>query len=103
MILDLYHGRTDLNADMDDWGFQGPVLQDVKQLQWTYGHLYVLFEDEEKCEAARKLTGWRDGPFECSLEMMQDGDMVTTQHPEGEKFYGDWYIRHEMPKEEEAP
>lgn len=95
MILDLYHGRKDPGEQLDDWGFQGPVLRDVKQLQWTYGHLYVLFDTNEQCEAARTQTGWKDGPFEDSLEILMLGDMVVTSHPDGEKHYGDWYMRHE--------
>lgn len=91
MELHLYHGRTE-DVDMEDWGFDGPLLKGVTNFQWTYGHYYVIFGTFEECEAARKLTGWHTGVHEFSLEMLQMGDLICTQHPEGEKLYSDWNL-----------
>lgn len=91
MILDLYHGRTDTNVDMEDgWGFQGPVLTGVLRLRCTYTHMFVMFVDEEAKQRAVEVTGWKDGVHEHSLEMGLLGDMIVTSHPTGENYYGDW-------------
>lgn len=93
MQLHLYHGRDDANADLEDWGFDGPTLHGVQQLLWTYGHPYIIFIDDTQRDAAAALTGWKEGVHEHSLELQLFGDLVATQLPEGDKFYGDWTLR----------
>jgi len=36
ILIDLYHGRTDPNADLDDWGFNGPILGPFDHYHVTY-------------------------------------------------------------------
>lgn len=99
MYLHLYHGRKDPAADLDDWGEGGPTLEGVVHLQWTYGCLYVLFATSEDCEAARRKTGWEDGPHENSLTMNTDGDLVEILTDGVTWYFGDWCLRANTPGE----
>ena len=36
LYIRLFHGRTDPNQDMDDWGFDGPVLGPYQFFNTTY-------------------------------------------------------------------
>ncbi len=101
MYLHLYHGRKDPTADMDDWGDAGPTLDSVVHLQWTYGSFHVLFATSEDREAARRKTGWEDGPFENSLTMNTDGDMVETLADGITWYFGDWCLRANAPGEQQ--
>lgn len=40
MYLRLFHGRTDPNQQMDDWGSDGPLIGPVN-ISWTYGWLRI--------------------------------------------------------------
>lgn len=99
MYLHLYHGRKDPAVDMPDWGDAGPTLDSVVHLQWTYSSHYVLFATSEDREAARRETGWEDGPFENSLEMKTAGDMVEVTYNGETWYFGDWCLRANAPGE----
>jgi hypothetical protein len=46
--LALYHGRVDPKQDMDDWGFDGPVIGPIKWVHTTYaGEIKVCLQDED--------------------------------------------------------
>ena len=46
MIMELYHGRTDPNQNMEDWGSQGPLLL-VDGATVTYGDsVRIKFTDQ---------------------------------------------------------
>lgn len=95
MKMHLYHGRTDPAADMDGWGVNGPTLTSIVHLQWTYNNIYLLFATSEDCEVARRQTGWPSGPFEYSLEVPRDEDMVTCTLDGKTIWFGDWCLRPE--------
>lgn len=102
MILHLYHGRlehdgpaTDADGNqVDDWGFDGPRLEGVKSVVWTYGNFAVLFEDEESYKRAAAATKWVDAPFDNSLHMRVTGDTVRAFNTERVRyeFFGDWSL-----------
>lgn len=73
MYLGLLHGRNDPTQDMDNWGFNGPMIGPLKYVHTTYGDdIKVCFLDED------------DPRFYLSLV----DDMI---HFEG-KYYGDWTV-----------
>ena len=42
LYIRLFHGRTDPDQDMDDWGFDGPVLGPYQFAHTTYTCHYEL-------------------------------------------------------------
>ena len=47
LYLELFHGRTDPNQDMDDWGTLGPIFE-IDNVNITYGaHIKLQAEDDE--------------------------------------------------------
>lgn len=85
--LRLYHGRHAPDEEIDEklnggWGFDGPTLEGVIGLHWTYGvHIRVEFVDEQAAERARKLTGWEEWDSNV-LGMLKWEDLIMTQVPE---------------------
>lgn len=90
MRLMLMHGRNSPTEEMNDWGFQGPTLDGVEAVHFTYGlsTVRVWFVDVASREKAQEITGWE----ECednALEMQFHEDLVMAQG----KYYGDWEVR----------
>lgn len=50
--LRLFHGRDDPEANLDDWGFDGPVLGPIDAVQFTYGSI-VLYIHPDRFELPR--------------------------------------------------
>lgn len=101
MKLHLYHGRTTMEGPtdedgniVDDWGFEGPVLEGVKALSWTYGCHYVHFESKHACDLAQARVGWNNGHFDSSLIMAFEEDCVRTFNIKRNRseFFGDWSL-----------
>ena len=44
--INLFHGRDSPDENMNDWGFDGPVIGPVDYISWTYGH--VKLHDTDK-------------------------------------------------------
>ena len=90
MKLNLFHGRNDPDEEMNDWGFQGPVLGGVEFVHITYTHhIRVGFDDWSTYRRALELTGWdvwdeKDRVLEASIH----DDMIVAAG----KYYGDWQI-----------
>ena len=42
LYIRLFHGRTDPNQDMDDWGTDGPVFGPYKFVHTTYAYRIAL-------------------------------------------------------------
>jgi hypothetical protein len=95
MKLFLYHGREDVDQEMDDWGFDGPLLEGVKYAVVTYFSTYrIAFTTRKAYRQAKALTGWDEwDEGELCLEMRthQDG-LVVTNVAGVEKYYGDWCL-----------
>lgn len=96
MKLRLYHGRNSPDERMDDWGFDGPILE----FEWiciTYLTTFRIgFKDRAQSLKARELTCWEEwdeGNF--SLEMNQYEGLIVADG----KFYGDWEIFNDEEKQ----
>lgn len=49
VYLELFHGRDTNDAEMDDWGYKGPVLGPFKWIHTTYGtHIKALTAKGDK-------------------------------------------------------
>lgn len=91
MKLYLFHGRATPDEELDDWGFDGPVLQGVDYVHSTYGTLTVGFKEQHHADFAHHTTGWdwSDGKV---LEMRYRGDLVETK----QGFFGDFEIQEDF-------
>lgn len=87
--LILIHGRKDPDEEMNDWGFNGPILEGVEYLVVTYNTHYRLgFVDEAACRAAMEATGWEEWDENQLLIQFHD-DMVKTK----DGYFGDWEVQ----------
>jgi hypothetical protein len=83
------HGRTNPDQDMNEMGYSGPVIRDVKAIHATYQtHFNVYFRSAEAAQAAQVLTGWEWWDTN-ALEMRFLDDLLIV---DGE-YYGDWEIQ----------
>lgn len=96
MDLLLIHGRFDPEADMDDWGFNGPTIQGVEAIHVIYQQTYVLwFADALSARKAHALTSWPHFDDE-ALEMTFHGDLLkaTCLCADGPAtYFGDWELQ----------
>ena len=76
MKIRLYHGRKNPEQEMDDWGFDGSILNGVDGIVWTYGMARVFFVNDSALEKARELTGWEK--IGDSLEMCVCDNLIET-------------------------
>ncbi|WP_127128010.1 hypothetical protein [Pseudoflavitalea rhizosphaerae] len=72
LYLHLFHGRFDPSQEMDDWGFDGPVIGPVN-ISWTYGNIKVHGEN---------CTGFVE------LQFSIGGDLIYFDG----SYYGDFEI-----------
>jgi hypothetical protein len=87
MQLHLFHGRTTPDESLQDWGFDGPTINEITSLTGTYGELYVHFENEQHLYKAQKQTGWDIfGDFALALRFQED----LLQTADG--YFGDWEL-----------
>lgn len=86
MKIRLYHGRNCPEQEMDGWGFEGPILNSVEGIIWTYGVPRIFFDNDLALEEARDLTGWEY--LDDSLEMRVCDDLIETK----DGFFGDWEL-----------
>ena len=90
LAITLSHGRKDPNEDMEDWGFNGPVLPGVDSLHIVYlTQITVAFANADLARYARDKTGWDwwDETIHC-LQIRTHKDMIQTH----EGYFGDWTI-----------
>lgn len=76
IFLDLYHGRTDPNQDMDDWGSCGPIFEVEGGVTGTYG------ADLKFCLPRFRGSG---------ILAVHDGLVFYDG-----VWYGDWCVYHEV-------
>ena len=50
LYIRLFHGRTDLNQDMDDWGSDGPVFGPYEFVHTTYATCVKLGKPDSDCD-----------------------------------------------------
>jgi hypothetical protein len=85
IYVELYHGRDNADDEMEDWGFNGPVIGPLEHVHVTYhSHIRLGFvhEHDELRYRAAGVIG--NEPFDLSWFE----DMIMS----GGKFYGDWSV-----------
>lgn len=50
LYLHLFHGRTDPNQDMEDWGFAGPTFGPLNSVHQTYATELRFYGEREAAE-----------------------------------------------------
>lgn len=92
VYLHVFHGRNTVEEDMDDWGFDGPVIGPLRYVHTTYKS-DVKFACAP--EVARKFFTEQDVyTFEpgsdglCEGQIFLRDDLLTIDG----KFYGDWSV-----------
>ena len=50
LYIRLFHGRTNPDQDMDDWGFDGPVLGPYQFVHTTYTYHVKLGRSDGNCD-----------------------------------------------------
>jgi len=71
LCIRLFHGRTNPDQDMDDWGFDGPVLDPYQFVHTTYASHVKLGKLDGNCD-----------------ELLIYGDMLYYD----DCYYGDWSV-----------
>ena len=104
MKLHLYHGRLDprtgpTDADgneIEDWGFEGPTLEGIESIDFTYGNTSLIFKTPAAYDAAVRRTEWGEGAHELSLEIRysDDGDCVMAFNNDRDRaeYFGDYLL-----------
>lgn len=85
LYLALFHGRTDPSEDMEDWGFDGPMIGPLKFVHTTYGN-EIKFEFDSE-DTARRCTGMAD----VSGWLTKTSDDLLSSDG-GLSYYGDWTV-----------
>lgn len=102
MRLITLHGRRDPNETMEDWGFNGPIIENIVAVHYTYGSPVVYFLSVKDKLIAQEATGWEEWD-EDALEMPMHRGMLYLIDDEGEAFFGDWEFQrrggHVLPNE----
>ena len=80
LYLGLFHGRNEPREEMEDWGFDGPMIGPLKWFHTTYAcTLRIAFERGE--DAKRYF-----GTHQTEQFLTLDGDLLVFEG----KYYGDW-------------
>lgn len=89
--LRMLHGRDAEDEKLLGWGFDGPTLEGIQWIHWTYGSANIEFVDTAARDKARELTGWDICNAEYSLEpkFNKRGDLMCANG----KYYGDWEVQ----------
>lgn len=93
LYLGLFHGRKAVDEDLDDWGFDGPMIGPVKYVQTTYAaEVKIEFENREDMRKyfPAVIEDWEKHGYANSPEWqlpIQEDLLVY----EGE-FFGDWMV-----------
>lgn len=75
VYLRLFHGRNKIDDDMNDWGFDGPIVGPIG-FSWTYG----MFKIHEPSNAG-------------FAELDQHEDLIYLRDKDGtDRYFGDFEI-----------
>ncbi len=86
MKIILLHGRDKPDQEMQDWGYHGPEILDVKYVHETYRTtLTVGFHSQEAAKKAAAQTGWSFWD-DAVLEVEFTEDLIVAKG----SYYGDW-------------
>jgi hypothetical protein len=85
----IFHGRKTPDEDLDDWGFEGPTLDGILWIHFTYMATFnVRFKDLESFNHAKEVTGWPSWD-ELTLSMTFEGDLLKTK----DGYFGDFELQ----------
>lgn len=94
VFLRLFHGRDDPDQEMDDWGFEGPILGPLRYVHITYmsdvkfemerSAFERFFPEEFKKYHAQFPQEWIEGQLDVAHGLIAYGG----------KFYGDLSVAH---------
>lgn len=94
LYLALFHGRNSPDQQMDDWGFDGPLIGPIEWCHTTYATLLrIKFTSAESEEKYFTRQSYPDGH-----DILFRDDLLVY----GDKFYGDWTVFN-ISKEETGP
>lgn len=97
--LSLWHGRHDPDQDMEDWGFDGPVIEGIVAIHTTYlSEIRITFKDLQHTRRAFIQTMWEEGLNNDELLISITDDMIYV--PRRAAWYGDWSFY--IPQQEDA-
>ena len=82
LYLELYHGRDNVDDDLDDWGFDGPVIGPLEHITFTYMHVIRIFFANEKVAKSCGFPG-KEGNW-----LTFEDDLLSFQG----KYYGDFSL-----------
>ncbi len=89
--MEMWYGREEIDHELDDDGFEGPVIRNIERVVVTYSQtLRLFFLNREDLEQAVELTGWRELDDDI-LEVPYENDMVRTK----DGWFGDYSITSE--------
>lgn len=94
--LALFHGRNERDKQLNDWGFNGPVIGPLKYAHTTYGeHLKMEFVSADAHDRyfPREPSSWSRGMEEVQT-WSEHGELYVSEgliEYQG-KFYGDWTL-----------
>lgn len=95
MQFRLWHGRKSPDEDLEDWGFDGPILNDVESFESIYNATNTIrFLTEEACRNAQQVTGW-PSYGDLILEIPGTTELIETREPTREHipaYYGKWLL-----------
>ncbi|MDR6202525.1 hypothetical protein [Paraburkholderia graminis] len=95
LYLGLFHGRDAADADMDDWGFAGPVIGPLNYVHTTYAsEVKLRFIDGRRAalyfpdtgDITNLTTGERTPCPEAVLSIAQDLLVFDG------RYFGDWTV-----------
>jgi hypothetical protein len=73
LYLRLFHGRNSMKEEMDDWGFDGPIIGPLQWCHTTYA-----------CDVKLALLGNYDSDYDLPIV----GGCLKFEG----KYYGDWSV-----------
>lgn len=101
MRLISLHGRLKPDQEMDDWGFNGPTIEGIVAVHFTYGEPHVFFARDEDANKAWEITDWEwfddkaliartfdDLLVMDNVEISEDGEVWV-----GRAYFGDWEVQ----------
>ena len=82
LYLGLFHGRDTPDEDMNEWGFEGPMIGPLRWVHTTYAFT-IRIEFVHESDALRYFSS-----AEVEQDLTFSGDMLAF----GDQFFGDWTV-----------
>ena len=82
LYLGLFHGRDTPDEEMNEWGFEGPMIGPLRWVHTTYAFT-IRIEFVHQSDALRYFSS-----AEVEQDLTFSGDMLAF----GDQFFGDWTV-----------